>query len=46
MGKIITMEIPEQWMEGLDVEEKLIFQEIVLLGIFIETRSAQQVLAT
>lgn len=34
MGKSITMEIPEQWLEGLDVDRSLVMQEIIQLGVY------------
>jgi hypothetical protein len=33
MEKTITMEIPEQWLEDLDLDQGLVMQEIVRLGI-------------
>ena len=34
MGKVITMEIPEHWLQGLDVEEAVFMQEVIQLGIY------------
>ena len=34
MDKMITMEIPEQWLEGLEWEQSIIFKEIIQLGIY------------
>jgi predicted HTH domain antitoxin len=34
MGKSITMEIPEQLLEGLDVDRSLVIQEIIQLGVY------------
>ena len=34
MEKVITLEVPEQWIEGLDVSQTTVMQEIVQLGIY------------
>lgn len=34
MDKVITMEIPEHWLEGLDLDQKTIIQEIFQLGVY------------
>jgi predicted HTH domain antitoxin len=33
MEKTITMEIPEEWLRDLDLEQGLVIQEIVRLGV-------------
>jgi predicted HTH domain antitoxin len=33
MEKTITMEIPEQWLHDLDIDQGMVLQEIVRLGI-------------
>jgi predicted HTH domain antitoxin len=34
MEKVITLEVPEQWIEGLDLGQTTVMQEIVQLGIY------------
>lgn len=34
MDKMITIEIPEQWLEGLEWEQSVILKEIIQLGIY------------
>ena len=34
MEKVVTLEVPEQWIEGLDVSQTTVMQEIVQLGIY------------
>ena len=34
MDKVITMEIPEHLLEGLDLDRKTIIQEIFQLGVY------------
>ena len=33
MEKTITMEIPEQWLQDLDLDQGMMIQEIVRLGV-------------
>jgi len=33
MDKVITMEIPERWLQGLDWDQSAVMQEIVQLGV-------------
>jgi predicted HTH domain antitoxin len=33
MEKTITMEIPEKWLQDLDLEQGMVIQEIVRLGV-------------
>jgi predicted HTH domain antitoxin len=33
MEKTITMEIPEQWLQDLDLDQGMVIQEIVRLGV-------------
>ena len=33
MEKTITMEIPEQWLQDLDLDQRMVMQEIVRLGV-------------
>jgi hypothetical protein len=33
MEKIVTLEIPEQWLQGLDWDQSAVMQEIIQLGI-------------
>jgi hypothetical protein len=32
MEKVISVEIPEQWLEGLDWDQRTVVQEIIQLG--------------
>jgi hypothetical protein len=32
MGKVISVEIPEQWLQGLDWDQKTVVQEVIQLG--------------
>lgn len=34
MEKTVTMEIPEQWLHDLDLDQEVVLQEIVRLGIY------------
>ena len=34
MEKLITLEIPEQWLQGLSVDEGYLLQDIIQLGIY------------
>ena len=34
MEKVITLEVPEQWIEGLDLSQTTVMQEIVQLGVY------------
>lgn len=34
MENVITLEIPEQWLKGLDWDQSAVMQEIVQLGIY------------
>jgi predicted HTH domain antitoxin len=32
--KLVTLEIPEQWFQGVDLDQTAVMQEIVQLGIY------------
>jgi hypothetical protein len=32
--KLVTLEIPEQWLKGVDLDQTAVMQEIVQLGIY------------
>jgi predicted HTH domain antitoxin len=32
--KVVTLEIPEQWLQGLDWDRTTVMQEIIRLGIY------------
>jgi len=34
MEKVITLEVPEQWIKGLDLSQTTVMQEIVQLGVY------------
>jgi hypothetical protein len=34
MEKVITVEVPEQWLQGLDWDESAVVQEIIQLGAY------------
>lgn len=34
MAKVIKLEIPEQWLQGLDWDQAAVVQEIIQLGIY------------
>ena len=34
MAKVVTVEIPEQWLQGLDWDQKTVVQEIIQLGLY------------
>jgi predicted HTH domain antitoxin len=33
MAKTYTLEVPEPWLQGLDLSEELVLQEVLMLGI-------------
>jgi predicted HTH domain antitoxin len=34
MAKVVTVEIPEQWLQGLDWDQTTMIQEIIQLGLY------------
>ena len=34
MGKVVTVEIPEQWLQGVDWDQEPVVQEIIQLGAY------------
>lgn len=34
MEKIVTIEVPEQWVEGLELDQEAVMQEIIQLGTY------------
>lgn len=34
MAKVVTVEIPEHWLQGLDWDQKTVVQEIIQLGLY------------
>jgi predicted HTH domain antitoxin len=34
MEKVITVEVPEEWLQGLDWDESAVVQEIIQLGAY------------
>lgn len=34
MEKVVTVEVPEQWLQGLDWDESAVIQEIIYLGTY------------
>lgn len=34
MEKVVTIEVPEQWVEGLELDEEAVIQEIIQLGTY------------
>jgi hypothetical protein len=43
MIKHITLEIPEQWLEGVEWDQAIVVQEIIQLGIYqLKVRQALQ----
>ena len=34
MEKVVTIEVPEQWVEGLELDQEAVIQEIIQLGTY------------